>query len=176
MYHKVYCTGGLWTGSDERDKTDITDIKNGLDFITRIRPIQYVRNYRESYIDMDSLSEEEKEKLKKYRVTTGSYDHEAHQRGTKKGQRKKVGVSAQQVQRVLEEMYGTDNHADIVNDDLYNRRLAEDVPDDAESQLSVTYTEFVPFLIAAVQEIVEKYDSEIGKLKERIAYLEGRTE
>ena len=154
--HTLYATKALSTGSDERDKIDFAAIKNGLDFINKVEPIQYVRNLRENYIETESLSEEEKELFDKYGLTKNSYNREEYEKGTKKGDRKRVGVKAKQVQEALEEVYGTADYADIVMDNLFDRRLTEEIPEIVENQLSVSYSNFIPFLISAIQELDKK--------------------
>ena len=104
--------------SDERDKTDILPINKGLEFIEKLEPMQYVLNQRLEYIDIGEAfySDEEtmeipseilqnRQDLKTYGLPI--YDKEAHALGSKKGERKRAGVSAQQVQQALEAVYGT---------------------------------------------------------------------
>jgi len=46
--------------SDERDKTDISDLKyDALDFINRIKPAQYKLNFREDYRILEEITEDE---------------------------------------------------------------------------------------------------------------------
>lgn len=164
----------LTTSSDERDKTDITPISGGATrFLRSIQAIRYVWNGRalyqeeetfteETYTDEDgneqtrrvsNLSEAEREKRGKFGL--GTYDKEAHERGDKKGERVRVGVSAQQVQQALETVYGDSSYANLVNDNLHDFDPVE-IPDDVESQLTVNYEGFVPFLIQAVKELDER--------------------
>lgn len=135
--------------SDERDKTDIKPVESGaVDFLNKIKAIRYVWNGRERYIDEESLSDEDKEKRRKYGLCT--YDKEAHAKGTKKGSRIRVGILAQEVQAALADVYGSSSYANLVNDNLFDY---DDVPDDVESRLAVNYEGFIPFLIKAVQEL-----------------------
>ncbi len=53
-----YAYAALQIRSDERDKTDIRDTILGLDFINKLRPVDYKWNYREDYEDRDNSSEE----------------------------------------------------------------------------------------------------------------------
>lgn len=168
------CKVSLTTSSDERDKTDIAPISGGATrFLRSIQAIRYVWNGRalyqeeetfteETYTDEDgneqtrrvsSLSEAEREKRGKFGL--GTYDKEAHERGDKKGERVRVGVSAQQVQQALETVYGDSSYANLVNDNLHDFDPAG-IPDDVESQLTVNYEGFVPFLIQAVKELDER--------------------
>lgn len=145
-------------GSDERDKTDIQAITNGLEFIKKIEPIQFVSNARVDYLpDKEDRTDEQNDMLTKWGLAN-FYDKEAHAAGTKKGERKRVGVKAQQVQKALEEVYGTSDYANLVNDNLHDAKQNGSLPDGVENQLTVAYTEFVPFLIQAVQEISERLE------------------
>ena len=217
------CRVALTVSSDDRDKMHVKDIDRGLDFINRIRPIQYVLNHRAKYVDdtttadieeaeenigildvvdntftyaevksklrsriklskeaetakqLEQLERLEREsplddltiveiKAKRKDLDTrskyglGEYDREAHAAGTKAGERRRVGVSAQQVQQLLTDIYGTDNYADVVLDNLFDARKSGDVPDGVESQLGVNYTALVPFLIQAVQTLSKKIE------------------
>lgn len=159
------CGVDLTVTSDERDKADITPIADGaLDFLQKITPIQYVSNKRELYIDEDNLSDEDKEKKAKYGLC--AYDTEAHAAGEKKGERLRVGVSAQETQQALEDIYGTADYANLVNDNLYD---FDDIPEDVESQLAVDYAAFTPFLIKALQELavrVEELEAQLETAEE----------
>lgn len=132
--------------SDERDKTDIQWIRKPLDFIKRVRPVQYVLNPRERYAkkgaDQDRL-----------RAQYGfcEYDHKEHDNATKKNERKQVGVLAQQVVEALKQTYGSADVADIVHDNQAKMR-ARGINPPVESQLTVNYDGFIPFLIGAIQE------------------------
>lgn len=132
------CQVDLSVTSDERDKADIEDLdkEKALEFIGRVQAVRYVNNRRSYY------AEEGKK-----------YDREAHGRGEKKGERKRVGVLAQQVRQELFKLFHTDNYADIVNDDRYDApaRTGEE-----ENLLTVRYSAFIPFLIASVQALSEK--------------------
>lgn len=146
------CRVELSVTSDERDKADIVPITDGLAFISALTPIQYVYNHRGKYIPQETeLTEGDLKKKRKYGLC--EYDREAHARGDKKGQRKRVGLSAQQVQKALTGVYGTADYANIVNDNFHDM---ENPPEDVENQLSATYQALIPFLIQAVQELNEK--------------------
>lgn len=148
----------LTVSSDKRDKTDIIPVKSALGFINKINVVQYVRNNRDYYMYPENeLTEDEKSKRKKYELY--KYDKEAHAKGLKKGERKRVGVLAQDVQKALADVYGTADYANIVDDNLHDFK---DVPDDVESMLRISYSGFIPFLIKAVQELSKKID-EIGR-------------
>lgn len=152
----------LTVTSDERDKIDIKPIDYGaIKFLNKIEPITYHSNQRILYIDNDeNLSEEDKENKSKYGIC--NYNRKEHAKGTKKGSRLRVGVSAQGVQKALEEAYGTSSYANLVNDNLFDFNKDE-IPEGIESQLAVNYPGFVPFLIKAVQELSQRLDKLEGK-------------
>lgn len=143
------------TNSDERDKTDVEDVDaKSIEFLNKVRVIRYVFNGRGMYIDNEeNLSESDKEKKRKYGLC--AYDKAAHAAGTKKGERKRIGVLAQGVQKALEDTFGSASYANLVNDNLFDFDQSE-IPEDVESQLAVNYEGFIPFLIKAVQELDEK--------------------
>ena len=173
------CKVGVSTTSDERDKTDITVIDNGkaLEFITQIDPIQYVDNDRNKYLLREKKIDEEtgeetydddganNQVYMRYGMC--EYDREAHARGDKKGERKRIGVKAQQIQQLLSDIFGSDNYANIVNDDHYDLRADGNEPP-VENHLTVTYERIIPFLIGAIKE----QQKQIAELKERLSALE----
>ena len=148
---ELSCRVSLTVTSDERDKADIAEVGDGvLEFLRKIKAIRYVFNGRELYIDEETLSKEEKEKKSKYGLC--AYDKEAHEKGTKKGSRMRIGVSAQEVQKALKEVFGDSGYANLVNDNLFDLDRSK-IPDGVENQLSVNYEGFIPFLIKAVNEM-----------------------
>lgn len=124
-------SGTIATTSDERDKTDFKEITNALEFINKVKVYTYVSNNRTDYSTDGNIT----------------YDIEAHERGDKKGTRRRAGVKAQEVYALLKEIYNTDNYADIVDNSNY------DNPDDEHfDRYFVRYETFIPFLIASIQE------------------------
>lgn len=146
--------------SDERDKADIEDLDNAIEFLRRVRAFRYKANPRDLYakeIDPNKSEEEYTEDEKKqveYQCRYGfvPYDKEAHAAGAKKGSRVRVGVSAQEVQRALVDVYNDIGYANLVNDNLFDLD-PDTIPEDVESHLGVSYENFIPFLIQAVQEL-----------------------
>lgn len=146
--------------SDERDKADIEDLDNAMEFLRRVRAFRYKANPRDLYakeIDPNKSEEEYTEDEKKqveYQRKYGfvPYDKEAHAAGAKKGSRVRVGVSAQEVQRALVDVYNDIGYANLVNDNLFDLD-PDTIPEDVESHLGVSYENFIPFLIQAVQEL-----------------------
>lgn len=157
------------TNSDERDKADITDIKDSaVDFLNKIHAIRYFRNQRELYIDEENLSEEEKARKAKFGLC--AYDREAHAKGTKKGSRARVGVRAQEVLKALEETYGDSGYGNLVDDNFFDLN-PEDIPEGVENQLTVNYTGFIPFLIKAVQELSQQINEKSAVIEDLSAKI-----
>ena len=147
--------------SDERDKTDINNITNALEFVKLLQPKTFVSNRRTDYInDADKSSD----KFAQYGMC--DYDKQAHASGTKKGTRRRSGLIAQNVLDALDKVYHTDNYANIVNDNFYD---ITDKPTDVENQYTITYESLIPFLISAIQEQQQLID----ELKIKVATLEG---
>lgn len=139
------CAVNLTVTSDKRDKTDIKNIADALAFVERLSPVTFVSNDRTNYI-----SEEDKksENYRKYGMC--DYDRIAHAAGTKKGERRRCGLLAQEVIEAMQVVYGTDNYANIVNDNFHD--LTEK-PSDVENKYTLAYANLVPFLIGAIKEL-----------------------
>jgi hypothetical protein len=147
------CRVALTVTSDERDKTDIEAIPNAIGFISALTPITYADNQREKYIAPASeLPDADKELLDQYGMC--EYDRAAHATGAKKGTRRRVGLSAQQIVSAMEAAYGSADYGNVVNDNLHD--VGGEAEAGVESKLTVAYTNLVPFLIKAVQELSEK--------------------
>lgn len=151
------CKVNLTVTSDERDKTDIASITDALAFVERLTPVTFVSNDRVEYI-----SDEDKkgETFRKYGMC--EYDRIAHAAGTKKGERRRCGLLAQEVVAAMQTVYGTDNYANIVNDNFHD---LQEKPSDVENKYTLAYANLVPFLIAAIKEVNAKIKSLEDKLK-----------
>ena len=151
------CKVNLTVTSDERDKTDIASITDALAFVDRLTPVTFVSNDRVEYI-----SDEDKkgETFRKYGMC--EYDRIAHAAGTKKGERRRCGLLAQEVVAAMQTVYGTDNYANIVNDNFHD---LQEKPSDVENKYTLAYANLVPFLIAAIKELNAKIKSLEDKLK-----------
>lgn len=150
------CAVNLTVTSDERDKTDIEGITDALAFVEQLNPVTFVSNDREEYI-----SDEDKkgETFRKYGMC--EYDRVSHAAGTKKGERRRCGLLAQEVVEAMQSVYGTDNYANIVNDNFHD--LAQK-PSDVENKYTLAYANLVPFLIGAIKEMNAKIKALEGKL------------
>ena len=150
------CQVNLTVTSDERDKADINNITNALPFIDKLNPVTFVSNDRTNYI---SDEDKKSENYRKYGMC--DYDRVSHALGTKKGERRRCGLLAQEVVAAMQEVYGTDNYANIVNDNFHD--LA-DKPTDVENKYTLAYANLVPFLIGAIKEL----NAEIKTLKDKL--------
>ena len=151
------CKVNLTVTSDKRDKTDIEGITDALAFVERLNPVTFVSNDREYYI-----SDEDKkgETFRTYGMC--EYDRVSHAAGTKKGERRRCGLLAQEVVEAMQSVYGTDNYANIVNDNFHD--LAQK-PSDVENKYTLAYANLVPFLIGAIKEL----NAEIKVLESKLA-------
>jgi len=133
-----------WTvASDKRDKTDISNLSLGLEFINKLTPVTYKWDKRVKYIDKDDSSID---------LNSVSTD------GTHKEDWLDVGFLAQDIE-VVENSY---NHK--VSD---KTNLTFSVSEDGK-QYGSKYTKFIPILTKAVQELSAQVDAmqiEINNLK-----------
>lgn len=165
------CRVSLTVTSDVRDKTDIETIDStkALELINSLEPITYVNNERTAYLlrekDNNGNYDENganNKLFKQYGMC--EYDHKEHDKGTHKGSRRCIGLKAQQVQQKLVEIFGSDNYANIVNDNLYDVKAKGENPP-VENKLTMTYERLVPFLISAIQEQEKRIEELEKKLK-----------
>lgn len=161
---KLRCRVNLTVTSDKRDKTDIEGITDALAFLERLNPVTFVSNDREAYI-----SDEDKkgETFRKYGMC--EYDRVSHAAGTKKGERRRCGLLAQEVVEAMQSVYGTDNYANVVNDNFHD--LAQK-PSDVENKYTLAYANLVPFLIGAIKEL----NAKINALESKLATSSGAKE
>jgi len=83
------CKVSLTSGSDERDKADITDFTKGLDFVNALRPVTYKWDMRSNYSNDLSITPD----------------------GTHKTARTEVGLIAQEVETIEKANgFGTDEN------------------------------------------------------------------
>jgi hypothetical protein len=140
----TYVYGTVQNRSDERDKADIVDCSLGLDFIEKIRPINFKWDLREDYKEIIEtkkiiINEDGEEQEV---PTIEVIQHEKD--GSKKRSRYHSGVSAQQVKTVLDEM----------NTDWGGYQ--DHTINGGSDRLTIGYDEFIAPLIKAVQELSAK--------------------
>ena len=137
--------GATWTtASDRRDKRFIENIENkkSLDFINALKPVTYIYWGREEHGDMEPTEEDVKDT------------------------RRRSGFIAQDTYQTMIDVFGSDSYADIVDHNNYNK--TEDDPEYEQlDKYYVRYTNLIPFLTGAIQELTQ----EINELKATIEEL-----
>lgn len=142
----TYAYGAVQDRSDARDKADVRDTLLGLDFITRLRPVDFRWDMRDDYFD-----EVEETDLETGEVVTKLV--KVKKDGSCKRGRYHHGVIAQEVAAVLKET-GLD----------FGGYQDHNYSGNGEDVLSIGYTEFIAPLIRAVQELA----AEVAALKAKV--------
>ena len=136
----LYSTSGLQQTSDGRDKVQIRDSNIGLNFISRLRPVDYKWNFRSDY----KIATPEYEmfngvKIPIVEILTND--------GSKTRSRYHHGLIAQEVKQVMTDMNidfgGYQDHSINGGDD----------------QLTISYIELIAPMIKAIQELKAKVDA-----------------
>lgn len=126
----TYAYGAVQDRSDERDKADIRDTVLGLEFINKLRPVDFRWDMRDDYaVEVDG------------EMTIFPKD------GSRKRSRYHHGLIAQQVAQVI-----TDTGMDFGGYQDHSVNGGRDV-------LSLGYTEFIGPLIKAVQELTQRVET-----------------
>ncbi len=146
----IYAQVQTISASDERDKTDFTDLDLGLDFVKALAPVTYKWDKRSKYGDK----------------TADDYDLAAQTPdGTHKEDWLDIGFRAQEV-IALEEAAGY-KISDKTN-------LVSNLTEDGK-QYGLQYENFVPILVKAIQEqqaLIESQAAAITDLTTRLTALE----
>tara|TARA_R100000995_G_scaffold71867_1_gene40563 strand:+ start:1 stop:1065 length:1065 start_codon:yes stop_codon:yes gene_type:complete len=130
-----------WTvASDQRDKTDFTALDIGLDFVNALKPYTYKWDKRSKYGDKYAAD---------YNLNDQTPD------GTHKEDWLDIGFKAQEVE-ALEEAAGY-KIADKTN---LTTTLTED-----KKQYGIKYSNFVPILVKAIQELLAKNNALEARVK-----------
>lgn len=166
----TYVYNTVQSRSDLRDKTDIRESVLGLNFINKLRPVDFKWDYRDAYKPtapiqpLENASEEEKLQYKKdLQEWANSCKLTNIQRdGTKKRNRYHHGLIAQEVKEILEteniDFGGFQDHKINGGEDVY----------------TIGYIELIAPLIKSVQELTLKLteaQAEITELKTEIYNL-----
>ena len=179
-----YCSAVYYKGStnnslsDERDKTEIKELRSAISFINRLKPVTYRMNMRDEYEyteeEISNFSEEKAEEYSKYLIDKEKYgldipfyNKEEHLKGTKKRDRSKIGFIAQDVEKLCNEEFGSDNYVNLINRMSYNDEDGNKRPEDYD-RIYMNYEGFIPLLVKAFQEQNEY----IKGLEARIDFLE----
>jgi len=124
----LYCAQNSINTSDVRDKINVNDFKGGLDWINKMNPVTYQWDRRSWYVDSDASPED---------ILAAKPD------GSLAKPKVEVGLIAQDVLEIEKEHgFGSDNDNSLLVD------LTED-----ETRYGINYTNIVPMLINAVQEL-----------------------
>ena len=126
----TFTFGAVQNRSDARDKTDIRDTVLGLDFINSVRPVDFILDYRDDYVEIDEEGN----------VTVHEQD------GSMKGKRFHHGVIAQEIEEII-----ADTEIDFGGFQDHSHNGGSDVK-------SIGYTEFIAPLIKAIQELSKKVE------------------
>jgi len=143
-HSKINTQVSLTVASDERDKTDFTDLDLGLAFVNQLAPVTYKWDKRTNYVNWDANPDTD--------LNTITPD------GTHKESWLDVGFKAQAV-NTLEEAAGYT----LASEKNLTVSLAGD-----GKQYGIKYEKFVPILVKALQEADDKIDA----LTARVAALE----
>ena len=125
----VKTTSAIVITSDARDKIDINDISLGLDFINRLRPVNYKMNFRESYKDFI--------KDDNNKITVIEVEND----GSRKRTRIHNGFLAQDIKNLIDE---TGEDFAGYQDASYNGGM---------DRLGLAYNEFIAPMVKAIQEL-----------------------
>lgn len=145
----VYAYGAIQNRSDMRDKADVRDTQLGLDFIKKIRPVDFRWDYRDDYLVVNEETGE---------IIVNEHD------GSKKRKRYHQGVIAQEVKAVMDE-----TGADFGGFQDHKENGGSDV-------LTVGYEEFIAPLIKSVQELSAKFEAHVEASNAEIAALKAEIE
>jgi len=147
----LYTSGVTQVLSDERDKTDIRNTQLGLDFINKLRPVDFRWNYRDDY-DIFNDEYDIIDGIRIKRITTNQNDL------TKKRTRYHHGLIAQEVKNILD-TYNLDFGG------FQNHNL-----NGGKEKMTLGYQEFISPMIKAIQELSQKNT----ELQNKIVELETR--
>ncbi len=139
-----YVYGTVQNRSDQRDKTDIRDTILGLDFINKLRPVDFKWDYREDYCEIVKVDESTQ-------IIQNNKD------GSKTRNRFHHGLIAQEVQKVI-----NDTNIDFGGFQDHKMNGGNDI-------LSIGYDELIGPLIKAVQELTTQVNN-LKKENERFKY------
>ena len=144
----LYCTQSSISTSDRRDKADITNFTDGLEFIKKMQPVTYKWDRRSWYLPRD-----EEGNITDDDITKVTQD------GSKKEDITHVGFIAQDVETLEKEIGFANDNTD---------RLLTNLTEDGNSY-GMKYDRLVTLLVNAVKDL----STELEDAKARITELEG---
>ena len=130
----LYCADTSISGSDQRDKADITDFTHGLSFVKQLRPVTYKWDKRAWYAGDNPTPQD---------ILDAVPD------GTHKKTRVNLGLVAQEV-LVLEQEIGFGTSKED--------RLVTSITDD-ETSMGLKYERIVPILVNAIKELLTRIET-----------------
>ncbi len=130
----LYCALGVWSGSDGRFKTDVTENVKGINFINKLRPVTYKMNTEAL---AQHITQNMPDSLKERYLVSGNF---IASRGIVRS-----GFIAQEVKAAAEEVGFS---SDIVH-----------APENSTDHYAINYAEIVVPLVKAVQELSKTVDS-----------------
>ena len=155
----TYAYGAVQARSDERDKADIKDATLGLDFLSKLRPVEFKWDYREDYKEEVYTEVEKEVQTEVVDPETGETTTETSTEtetvmsyvdtpkdGSKKRTRFHQGLIAQEVKAVMDEL-GVDFSG--YQDHSVNG---------GEDRLTIGYTSFIAPMIKAIQELKQRVE------------------
>jgi len=152
----AYTSGATHTLSDERDKTDIKDTNLGLDFINKLRPVDFRWNYRDDYeVFSDEFESIDLVNVKKMISNPNDL--------SKKRSRYHHGFIAQDVKKIL----------DTYNIDFGG--FQDHSIKGGKEKMTIGYQEFIGPIVKSIQELTQKNNdlqNHINDLENRIKLLE----
>lgn len=134
----TFTYGAVQSRADERDKIDIKDTTLGLNFINKLRPVDFKWNYRDDYL-MNALDIDESGQTRQNFI-------QLKNDGSKKRNRFHHGLIAQDIEKIIKEtgidFGGFQDHS----------------IDGGEDIKSIGYAEFIGPLIKAIQELSKEVE------------------
>lgn len=152
----TYAYGAVQNRSDARDKADIKDTDLGLEFLQKLRPVDFRWDYRDDYVELVEEEATETDEDGAERVVKKIKKVQHAKDGSKKRARFHHGFIAQEVKVAMEEL-----GIDFGGYQDHSVKGGKDV-------LSIGYEELIAPLVRAVQELAQQND----ELKKRLAVLE----
>jgi len=137
-WNTVYATNGTINTSDEREKENIIDTPLGLDFISRLRPVQakwkdFETEVPETNSDGEMIFDEDNKPVMKTEMYTHKRNHQF--------------LIAQQVKVVMDEL------------GIESNDFAGYIYDEEADKYGLRYTEFIGPIIKALQELNVKVEA-----------------
>lgn len=153
-----YAYGVVQNRSDARDKADIRDTALGLNFVTKLRPVDFRWDYREDYVEQvpTTTTYVDESGVEQQRVELKTVEHLKD--GSKKRARFHHGFIAQEVKEVMNSL-----DTDFGGYQDHSVKGGKDV-------LSIGYAELIAPLVKAVQQLA----AENADLRARLDALEGK--